>query len=215
MLESEILDPFIRLSTLEDELLYYDFRIGTRELICIHHLDHSSKFRSRRLQICEPNLLMVRFEEGEEYGRDIGTGFLGVSCLSHETLIEVTRETIIREDTSIISDELECFDIANSSVDRKFLYCSLCDIFARESQWRKVWIWKVSIVHSIFLGPQRSGESFLIIPSSSLLIDLLTILIEFTLTVKLDIDGTPDRGERVDILEFDTIAECGLSSQSY
>ena len=150
---------------------------------------------------------MVRFEECEEDCCDIGTGFLGIISQSDQLFIEVTRESIIREDSRIISYELECFDIANSAIDRKLLYCSLCDIFARESQWRKVWIWKVSIVHSIFLGPQRSGESFLIIPSSSLLIDLLTILIEFTLTVKLDIDGTPDRGERVDILEFDTIAE--------
>jgi hypothetical protein len=72
-----------------------------------------------------------------------------------------------------------------------------------------------SYITTILFAPQRGRHASLITPSSSLLVDSPTPLIDLTLTSKLDIDRSTNRGESVDIFEFDTIAESRLSDQSH
>ena len=71
--ESEFLDPLFCGASLEDEFFYDEFRVGTRECVCIYELDDIPDLESSALHVGEIDLLMVRFEYREEYGRDIGT----------------------------------------------------------------------------------------------------------------------------------------------
>jgi hypothetical protein len=149
----------------------------------------------RSLDICESDFFERRLEECKEDRRDIGARLAWVSCDRHELLIEVTGNTIPREDACIILDEMICLEIPSTTIDREVSDTSLIDILTRDHEWREIWIWKVSIVHRIFLGSQWSRESFFIIPASCLLIWRLPCLIEIDLTDELDIDRTTDRGE--------------------
>ena len=49
--KSELLDPLFSGSSLEDEFFYDEFRVGTRERICIYELDDIPDFEGSSLHV--------------------------------------------------------------------------------------------------------------------------------------------------------------------
>lgn len=85
--------------------------------------------------------------------------------------------------------------IFQSAIDRELSDIPLFDVLLRQMEWRKVWIWEVSVVHSIFFGPQRRRVSLFVIPSTGLLVESSTAFVDLYLTSVFDIYGSTDRGE--------------------
>jgi hypothetical protein len=127
LLESELLTPLTGSPSLEYELLDDDLAIGRGDLISVHHFYHIADLSGSSLHMREIDPLMVRFEYREEYRRDIGARLARITRSRDELLIEVTRETICREDTRIIFTELVFAHIAKSTVHREVSDTSLID----------------------------------------------------------------------------------------
>lgn len=135
---------------------------------------------------------MVPFKYSKEYCRDVGARFFWVIGRAYELLIEITRESITREDTSIVFDQFVIIFVLESAVDREFSGSAFVDELTREDERWEIWIWEVAIIHGIFLGPQWCRVSFFVIPSTSFLIDRSSIFVDLDLTSILSIDRTTD-----------------------
>ena len=80
-------------------------------------------------------------------------------------------------------------------------------LLTHQSDWRKIWLWHIAVILSLFFRTLRSGLTSGVIPATSFLSNDFPSVKHFALSLIFIFNGTLNRAEGVEVFDLSTFAK--------